>query len=629
MNIHLLARKASSGGTSRYYASATALDSPLSLLHLLYLSTTHYSLHLAKQTHARIISIGFTQNPFLATKLVTAYAAFGYVTGSKLVFELIEDKNACLWNSLINGYAKNGANYEAFDLFNRMCRSNVLPDDFTLATVSKVAGEIGDLNAGKLVHGKSIQSGSVLDTVVANSLMSMYGKCGELGETRKLFDEIPRRNAGSWNALIAGYANSGDCSLHNNLWEIVKCMQIDGMKLDGFTISMLLPLSGQEETGKWDFGRELHCYILKNGLDMGCGSDVHLDSCLIDMYSRSNKVVTGRNVFDRMKYRNVYAWTAMINGYVDKGDWDEALSLFRDMQVRDGIEPNKVSLVSVLPACSSLAGLMAGKQIHGYAIRKDMNHDVALCNALIDMYSKCGSLNYAKQIFDNSFFLKDAISWSSMINAYGLHGKGEEALSLYDQMLWQGSKPDMITLVGVLSACCRSGLVNEGLSIYNSVINKYGIKPTAEICACVVDMLGRSGQLDRALEFIKTMSVEPGPSVWGALINGSVMHGNIEMQELAYSFLIHLEPENPSNYISLSNLHASSKRWDAVAELRKVMKEKGLRKTPGCSWISINGKTHCFSVADKAHPYANLTYQTLDDLIYTMKGAGPTDFEYF
>ncbi|XWS13945.1 hypothetical protein CRYUN_Cryun36dG0082400 [Craigia yunnanensis] len=262
--------------------------------------------------------------------------------------------------------------------------------------------------------------------------------------------------------------------------------------------------------------------------------------------------------------------------------------------------------------------LMAGKQIHVYAIRKEMSHDVALCNALIDMYSKCGSLNCARQVFEDGSLCKDAIPWSSIICGYGLHGKGEEAISLYDQMLLLGNKPDLITVVGVLSACGRSGLVNEGLSLYNSITNEYGMKPTLEICACIVDMLGRSGLLDQALDFIKTMPVEAGPSVWGALVSASVMHGNLEMQDLAHKFLIQLEPENPSNYVSLSNLHASFKRWDAVAGLRKMMNETGLRKAPGCSWISINGKTHCFYVADNAQPHSTSIYDMLDEYDWTI-----------
>ncbi|KAE8712398.1 hypothetical protein F3Y22_tig00110257pilonHSYRG00089 [Hibiscus syriacus] len=439
-----------------------------------------------------------------------------------------------------------------------MGRFSAKPDGFTLATVSKVAGEIKDLVAGKLVHCQSIKTGFGVDIIVSNSLISMYGKCGEFEAMKKVFHEMCERNVGSWNALISGYSNSGDWVLVRDLWEVVKNMQLEGMKLDGFTISILLPLSGGEGNWGCNYGRELHCYILKNELDLGFGSDVHLGCCLIYMFSKNGKVSMARNVFDKMWLRNVYALTAMINGYIENGDFDEALVLFQEMQLTDGIEPNKVSLVNVLPSCSSYAGLMYGKQIHGYAIRKELITDVALCNALIDMYFKCGSLNSARRVFDKGSFRKDAISWSSMICGYGLHGKGEEAISLYNHMCFLGNKPDMITVVGVLSACSRSGLVNEGLRLYNKITNKKGMKPIVEIW----------------------------PSVWDALVNASVMHGNTEMQELAH-------------------------RWDAVAGLRKMMKEKGLKKAPGCSWININGKTHCFYVADKAHPHSTSIYELL------------------
>ncbi|TXG72454.1 hypothetical protein EZV62_001033 [Acer yangbiense] len=602
--------------TSRSYTSAT-------LLNFLQLSTTHRSLQLTKHSHTQVLSLGLTQNSFLATKLVTAYAICGHPTRSRLVFDSVEYKNVYLHNSLISGYVKNHAYYEAFNLFNDMCYSNVSPDDFTLATIAKMCGDVKDLKVGSLIHGKSIKIGFNEDVVVANSLMSMYNRCGKFSGTKNLFDEMPQRNAGSWNVLIKGYSNSEGCSLELGLWEIVKCMQIDGVKLDAFTVSSLLSLCGDNDdtAGKWDYGRELHCYIVRNEFDFGLDSDFHLGCCLIDMYSKkSNNLDVGRRVFDQMKRRNVYAWTAMINGYVQNGAWDEALVLFCEMQVRDRIEPNKVSLLSVLPACSSLVGLTGGKQIHGFAIRKDLNHDVSLCNALIDIYSKCGSLDSARRVFEDSSFQKDSISWSSMISGYGLHGKGEEAVLLYDKMLLLGGKPDMITVVGVLSACGKSGLTSEGLNIYDSVINVYGINPTTEICSCIVDLLGRAGQLDRAFDFIKTMPVEPSPSVWGALVSASVMHGNSEMQDLAYRFLIQLEPENPSNYISLSNVYASSKRWDVVAKVRATMKDRGLRKAPGCSWISIHDRTHCFYVADKAHPHSKSIYEMLDNLVLNMKG---------
>ncbi|CAN1278986.1 Putative pentatricopeptide repeat-containing protein At3g23330 [Linum perenne] len=611
-NIRLTSRSYHSAGDGIYPSQV--------LLNLLDSANLLKSPHLIRQCHGRIFTVGFTQNPFLATKLISVYASCGLPNESHLVFDSFLDRSVFLWNALINGYVKNQAYEQSFGLFREMCRGSVFPDAYTLATMSKLYGEFGDLNSGRMIHGKIMRIGFVWDTVVANSLMSMYCKCTWFGECLKVFDEMPLRSVGSWNVVISGYASLGDGTFVKEMSKVVKTMENDGLKPDAFTVSSLLPLC-HDVSCSVDYGRELHGYILRHELGSGMGSDVHLGCCLVDMYARSNRVGVGRRVFDQTKNRNVHAWTAIINGYMLTGKVEEALSLLRQMQIRDRLEPNSVTLLSVLPACGSLAGSLFGRQVHGYSVRKELSSDVALRNALIDMYSKCGSLNYARRVFDDVSFIKDAISWSSLISGYGLHGKGEEAICLYNKMLHQGSKPDTIIVVGVLSACGRSGLVNEGLHLYYSAVHNYGLKPTVEVCACVVDMLGRSGQLGEALDFIKKMPIEPGPSVWGALVSASTMHGNYQMQDLAYRCLAHLEPENPSNYISLSNLHASSKRWHDVAAVRTMMKERGLQKTPGCSWISLGNRTHSFFVADKVHPSREPIHEMLKSLILVMKEA--------
>lgn len=591
------------------------------LLHLVHISSETKSLRLIQQSHSHAITTGaLSRAPYLATKLISAYSASKRPSHSKLLFDSVIDKDIFAWNSLINGFVKNHFFSEAFTLIVEMCRDDVLPDDYTLASTSKAAAESRDLYCGRLSHSMSVKRGFVVDTVLVNSLMSMYSKCGEFGDAKKLFDEMPERSVSSWNVLITGFATLGDGSSGNEVWDAMKCMHSKGIKPDAFTISSVLPLCGGG-AHKFNYGRELHGYILRNKLDAMCGVDAHLDCCLIDMYSRNERLDSGRHIFNRMGCRNVYAWTAMLNGCVLNRKPEEALKLFCHMQLRDGIKPNRVSIISILPACSMFAGLVLVKQIHGFVIRNLMCDEisVSVANALIDAYCKCGNLAYARQTFERAAS-RDAISWSSMISGYGIHGKGEEAVALYDEMLLLGIKPDMITVVGILSACARSGLHEKGLNIYDKIVNDYKIEPTVEICACVVDMLGRSNQLDCALRFITCMRVEAGPSIWGALVNASIIHGNDEMRDLAYSYLIKLEPRNPSNYISVSNVHATSNRWDFVAGVRRMMREKGLRKEPGCSWIMINGKTDCFYVADRVHPSSSSIYEMLIALNLVMKG---------
>lgn len=564
----------------------------------------------------------------IATKLISAYSTCGSAFDSRLVFDSIETKNVYIYNSLINGYAKNRFFVQSIDLFEQMCVGTVLPDEFTFSSIVKVLGESGGFISGKMVHCMCVKNGFVLDTVVGNSFMSMYVKGGSLHDALKLFDELPSRNLSSWNVIISGYANLREQSFEKSLWEFVREMQIEGWKFDAVTVSTLLSFCAEDKK-TWHYGRELHCYVLKNGLklEVSLDDDAHLGCCLIDIYSKSSRVDSARKVFEQLIHRNVYAWTAIINGYAQNANFKEACVLFFDMQI-EGIKPNKVSLVSILPACSSLASLKGGKQVHGFAIRHELNHEVSFCNALIDMYFKTGSLSSARKVFQHGCNIKDRISWSSMIVGYGLHGRGQEAVLLFDEMLQHGIKPDMITAVAVLSACARSGLVDEGIRIYHAILNDYGVKPTLEMCSCMVDLFGRSGQLNRALDFINTMPVEAGPSVWGALMNASALHGNDEMRELAYNFLVQIEPENPANYVSLSNLYASSQRWDVVSRVRTLMKDRGLKKLPGCSWINISNETHSFYISDKAHPCSNMIYERLDELSTAMKEAGlDSEFE--
>ncbi|CAN4120611.1 unnamed protein product [Withania somnifera] len=586
---------------------------------LLQLSIESLSLKDTQKLHNKILQLGLDQDSVITTKLISAYIACQKPVYSHLVFNTFEHKSLYLWNILINGYAKNKLFKQSLKLFDEMCKGEVTPDEFTFSGVVKILGELGDLVCGRSVHGRCVRNGVVLDSVVANSFMAMYSKCGVFQDSLKVFDEMPYRTVSSYNVVISGYMGVIEENWGENLWDFVKDMVFEGWRFDAFTVSTLLSLCGEVKKN-WHYGKELHCYIVKSWLefDLVVCSDVHLGCCLIDMYSKSFRVELGRRVFDRLKHRNVFAWTAMINGYVLNGDLDEALLLFKTMQV-EGVEPNKVSLISIIPACCSFDRLKGGKQIHSFSIRRGLNREVSLCNALIDMYSKSGSLCCARRVFEHDCVTKDAISWSSMVSAYSLHGNGLGAIVLYEDMLQQGMKPDRITVVGVLSACARSGLVDEGIRIYNSAVNDYDLEPTLEICACIVDMLGKAGQFDRALDFIKTMPIQPGPSIWGALVNASAIHGNSEVHDLAYRFLIQMEPENPSNYVSLSNLYASSQRWDVVAQVRTIMKDKGLQKFPGCSWVSVNTETHSFYVADKSHPCSVVIYEMVDQLILAMK----------
>jgi pentatricopeptide repeat protein len=318
-----------------------------------------------------------------------------------------------------------------------------------------------------------------------------------------------------------------------------------------------------------------------------CGADdFHVNSGLVSMYCRVGLPNLARRVFDGMEQRNVVSWTVMVGGYTENGMFKDAVDAFREMWSTDGVLPNRITLITVLSAVESLLGLAEGKQVHGFALRVGMRGEVSLNNALIDTYAKCGALHYARRVFYDASWHKDAISWGAMVLGYGIHGMGVEAVALFDQMIASGVQPDSIVGLGVISACCHAGLVLKGLDIYNSMVKDHGVHPTQEMCACMVDLLGRSGHVNHALDFIESMTVEPGPSVWGALLDASITHSNKEIQDLASWSLLRLDKEKPSNLVAVSNLNASSEKWIIVEQVRTRINQGLLKKKPGRSWVN-------------------------------------------
>uniref|UniRef100_A0A0A9DDQ3 Pentatricopeptide repeat-containing protein n=1 Tax=Arundo donax TaxID=35708 RepID=A0A0A9DDQ3_ARUDO len=386
---------------------------------------------------------------------------------------------------------------------------------------------------------------------------------------------MPARTASSYNTLISHSLPGGA----EGVWALVRRMVADGYPPDLFTVSAVLPACACSR-----LGRELHCYAMRNGM---CGAgDLHVSSGLVSMYCMVGWPDLARRVFDGMEQRNVVSWTAMVGGYTENGMFEDAVDAFRAMWLTDDILPNRITLISVLSAVEALSGLAEGKQVHGFAVRMGMYGEVSLNNALIDTYAKCGALHYARLIFYDCSWCKDVISWGAMILGYGVHGMGVEAVALFDQMLACGVKPDSIVGLGVLSACCHAGLVLKGLDIYNSMVKDHGVHPTEEMCACIVDLLGRSGHVEHALDFIKSMTVEPGPSVWGALLDASITHSNKEIQDLASRSLLRLEEGKPSNLVAVSNLNASSERWNIVEQVRSRINQGSQKKESGRSWVN-------------------------------------------
>ncbi|KAI7998336.1 Pentatricopeptide repeat-containing protein [Camellia lanceoleosa] len=351
--------------------------------------------------------------------------------------------------------------------------------------------------------------------------------------------------------------------------------------------------------------------------------DIPSWNAMITGFIQNGNLKKADKLFNEMPDKNVISWTTMITGYIQDGQSEVALRIFSRMQAANGVKPNQGTFVSVLAACSSLAGLSEGHQIHQVICKTVHQNGAFVISALINMYSKCGELSTARKMFDDGFAGQRAlISWNGMIAAYAHHGCGDEAISLFKEMQNLGIKPNDVTYVGLLAACSHAGLVDEGLKYFDELIKDKSIQVRQDHYSCLVDLCGRAGRVKEAFDFIQRLPIEPSGSVWGAFLAGCYVHGNTNMGKLAAKRLLELEPENAGTYMLLSNIYAPSGKWKEAARLRLKMKDKGLKKQPGCSWIDVGNKVHVFVVGDKSHSKANLIYSLIRDLHVKMKKVG-------
>eukprot|EP01018_Ginkgo_biloba_P003260 Gb_27377 [translate_table: standard] len=504
--------------------------------------------------------------------MIAGYSQNGHVKEAIELFRKIPQPNVVSWNTMIAGYAQNGRGEEALKLFREMQLAGLQPDSKTFAGVLPACANMAALEQGMEIHENIIRSGFQSDVFVESAVLDMYAKCGSVEKARHVFDRMHQRNVVSWNAMIAGYTQNG---------------RVD----EALKIFEKMP---QRDVVSWN--------------------------AMIAGYAQSGLVDEALEFFHKIPKPNVVSWNAMIAGYAQNGRGEEALNFFRQMQVA-GVKPDSKTFASVLPACAYLAALEQGMEIHKAIIRSRFHCDVFVESALVDMYAKCGSVEKARDVF-NKMLRRDVVSWNAMIAGYAMHGCGEEALKLFEQMQHSGMSPDHITLVCVLSACCHAGLVDEGRQYFNCMTQCYHITPTMDHYICIVDLLGRAGRLDEAQNVINKMPINPDATVWRSLLGACRVHNNIELGEQVAKHLFELEPENAAPYVLLSNIYAAAGRWDDTENVRKMMKDRKVKKTPGCSWIEVNKQMHTFLVGDRSHPQTQKIYAKLEKLSRQMKAAG-------
>ncbi|OVA09785.1 Pentatricopeptide repeat [Macleaya cordata] len=495
------------------------------------------------------------------------------------------------------------------------------------------------------VHAQTITTGIFHDNFVASRILSFAALSpnGSIPYARLLFSHIHKPDIFTFNTLIRAYAFSS-----NPIDAILFYTHIlESSLLRPDIHSFPLLLKACLEIPSLSLGKAIHSQVYKLGLS----SQVSILNFLVQMYASCGLIGSAKLAFDRipeyddaswnimmggflkcgdfesacemfdeMPDKNAVSWSVMINGYVQNNSFKEGLELFQEM-LKEKVEPNESVLVNALYACAHLGALELGKWIEGYLRKKSIRFTVRLSTSLIDMYSKCGCVDKALEIFDE-MKEKNVLAWSAMIGGLAINGQGKDALQLFSQMDLNGVKPNEVTFIGVLNACSHSGLVHEGSSYFDSMTKIYGLKPSIHHYCCMVDLYGRAGLLKQAEEVIKSMPMTPNSAVLGALLNACRVHGNIELGERIGKRLIELEPNHSGRYVLLSNIYASSGRWENVADLRRVMRDRGISKTPGCSFIELRGMVHEFIAGDNSHLQSEEIYAKLDEMSRELKLAG-------
>lgn len=560
----------------------------------------------------------YVNDVFVVSSAILMFADLGCMDYARKVFDQCSNKNTEIWNTMIAAYVQNNLPVEAIDVFIQALESEEeegICDDVTFLSVITAVSQLQQVKLAEQLHAFVVKSLPVSPIIILNAVIVMYSRCNLVNTSFKVFDKMLERDAVSWNTIISAFVQNG---FDEEALMLVCEMQKQRFLIDSVTASALL--SAASNLRNLYIGRQTHAYLIRRGIQFE-----GMESYLIDMYAKSGLIRTSELLFEKncSSDRDQATWNAMIAGYTQNGLNEKAILLLKEMLVHK-VLPNAVTLASILPACNSMGSMGFVRQLHGFSIRHVLEKNVYVGTALTDTYSKCGAISYAENVFVRTPE-KNSVTYTTMMMCYGQHGMGKRALTLYDSMLRSGIKPDAVTFVAILSACNYTGLVDEGLQIFESMEKIHKIKPTIEHYCCVADMLGRVGKVVEAYEFVKGLGeVGNTMEIWGSLLGACKNHGHFELGKVVAKKLLNMGTEKrmAGYHVLLSNIYAEEGEWENVDRVRKKMKEKGLQKETGCSWIEIVGFVNCFVSRDEKHTQSDEIYNMLDKLTLDMKDAG-------
>ncbi|GMH02389.1 hypothetical protein Nepgr_004228 [Nepenthes gracilis] len=564
---------------------------------------------LGMEIHAATLKFNNHLDLYVANAMVDMYARCGRMKEAEKIFNQMIKRDSISWNSMLTGLIQNGLFTEAVEFFREMQAKRQKPDKVSLISILSVAGRLENLLIGMEAHAYAMKIGSDIDLKIGNTLIDLYAKCHYMNYMDIVFRKMTDKDPISWTTVIAGYAQS---KYYTKALEVFREVQAAGTAVDAMMIgSILLACTGL----KWiNHTKEIHGYIMKTGL-----SDLVISNTLVDTYGECGNIEYANRVFNFIEDKDIVSWTSMILSYVKNGLANEALCLHGLMQEYE-VEPDSVAVVSLLTATASLSALKKGKEIHGFILRMGFLLEGSIPSSLVDMYACCGAVENSYKMF-NCVEDKDVVLWTSMINASGMHGHGTRAIELFSKMEAENVYPDHVTFLSLLHACSHSNLPDEGQQFLEIMRFKYHLEPWPEHYACLVDLLARANRLQEAYRFLRNMPVET-TAAWCALLGACHVHGEKPLGEIAAQKLLNLEPQNPGNYVLVSNVFAATGRWDDVEVVRKRMRQARLKKNPACSWIEVRNKVHTFISRDRSHPQSDEIYQKLAEIIGILEKEG-------
>ncbi|GKC19211.1 pentatricopeptide repeat-containing protein, partial [Tanacetum coccineum] len=587
------------------------------------------------------------------TTFITAYSSSAHLNMARQVFNgtPLVIRDTVFYNAMITGCAHNNDAHAVIQLFREMKTYHFRPDYFTYTSMLSGLSLVAQYQVDcQQLHCEIVKSGTGFVTSVVNALISVYVRCASspfvvpsllMAAARKLFDEMPIKDELTWTTIITGYVRNDDLDGASEVFDgmseklvvawnamisgythkgatskaldMSRRMHLAGIKFDEFTYTAILGACATAKLcGKIDdAGKIFDTMPIRDSVSW---------NTILSAYVDVGRIEEARSFFTQIPEKNELTWSVMISGFAQNGSGEEGLKTFNQMRSYE-CQPCDYAFAGAIISCAVLASLDHGRQLHALLIQSGFESSLSASNSLITMYARCGVLKDSQSVFLTMPCL-DSVSWNAMIAAFGQHGHGGEAVELYEQMLKEEIVPDRITFLTILSSCSHAGLVDQGQRYFNSMYELYGITPGEDHYGRLIDLLCRAGKFSEATETIQKLPFNPGVPIWEALLGGCRIHGNIDLGIKAAEKLFELIPNHDGTYILLSNMYANLGKWNEVSRVRNMMRVRGVKKEPACSWIEVDNMVHVFLVDDTKHPQVQLVYKYLEELIFKMRKLG-------